>query len=336
MKIMPDAARQLIQDRLVSIGVNSEHAATVAEVSVAADLRGITSHGTKMLPAYVDRVRGGGILPNGEPSASTTVAGVYLVDGAGVFGQVAANWAANLIIDGVRKGELRVASIRNTNHCGMLAYYTEKIAQQGGIAFMACNTNPNVAAFGGTEKVLGTNPFSIAAPCGSESIVIDMATSSVAKGKIYEYDKKGIPIPIDWALDGAGNPTTDAGEALKGALLPFAGHKGYAISLAVEMLAGVVSGAGYSHSVKSLHNNAGDVQDVGIFLMGIPVTAFMSLEEYNERILDLAATIKGSNRSGGDVYLPGELEHRLRLERMRNGIEVDDDIVRLLMTDREE
>jgi L-2-hydroxycarboxylate dehydrogenase (NAD+) len=265
-----------------------------------------------------------------------TAAGVYLVDGGGTFGQVAADWGANLVIEGVREGKLRVASIRNTNHCGMLAYYTEKIAQQGGIAFMACNTNPNVAAFGGTEKVLGTNPFSIAAPCGAESIVIDMATSSVAKGKIYEYDKKGMPIPVDWALDGAGNPTTDAKAALQGALLPFAGHKGYAISLAVEVLAGVVSGAGYSDTVKSLHNNAADVQDVGIFLMGIPITAFMPFEEYNGRILDLAEKIKGSNRSGGSVYLPGELEHRLRLERMRNGIEVDDDIIRLLMTDGEE
>lgn len=336
MKIMPEDARQLIQAKLVSIGVNRESSAIVAEVSVAADLRGVTSHGMKMLPAYLHRVKNGGILPNAAPTSSRRADNVYMVDGGGAFGQVAADFGTNLVIEGVREGELRIVAIRNTNHCGMLAYYTEKIAQNGGIAFMACNTNPNVAAFGGTEKVLGTNPLSIAAPCGSDSIVIDMATSNIAKGKIYEYDQKGMPIPADWALDCIGNPTTDAKEALRGALLPFGGHKGYAISLGVEMLAGILSGAGYSDGVKSLHGNTTDVQDVGIFLMGIPVTVFMAMEEYDRRIVDLAEKIQGSNRRGGIVYLPGQLEHQLRLENSRNGIEVDDDIIALLMTDGKE
>lgn len=322
----------IVKESLRAVGTSKAAAEAVAETTCQAELRGISSHGLQMIPVYVERILEGGIQGNAEPTVSTGGDNIHIVDGNGCCGQLAAKRAMELVIEEVKKNRVSVVGVKNANHCGMLAYYTENISKEYSIAFMCTNTNPNVAAFGGAEKVLGTNPFSVALPWDKESIVIDMATTSIAKGKIYEYAMKGINIPEGYALDKDGKSTTDANEALNGTLLPFGGHKGYALSILVEILAGVITGGGFSKSVFSLHSDISKQQNVGMFLMGIPIEPLMEERVYKERIKEFVSIIKGSKLAVGsnEIYMPGEIEANRREDRLRNGIEVNDDIIEKL------
>ena len=323
---------ELVTSALERAGVPEKNSKIIADVTVMAQMRGVTSHGVQMIPVYLERIRHGGIDPKAEPAAETRGQGLWLVDGNGSFGQLTAHLAAELIEKALKNGELCVVGVRNANHCGMLAYYTQMLARAGGVGFMTSNTNPNTAAFGGAEKVLGTNPFSIAFPTAGEPITIDMATTALAKGKLYEYAEKGVSIPEGVAVDREGYPVTDPKQALSGILLPFAGYKGYAISLAVELLSGVLTGAGYSKQVHSLHQDMDKQQNVGMLLAGIPVCAFMTREEYNARVSDLEAIIKDGKKAAGveRIYFPGELEAQ-KLAKNRTGtMELDDKLVQAL------
>ena len=324
--------KNIIIEVLIKAGVKAEYASILADSCCEADLRGVHSHGIKMLPAYLERIEKGGVVPEAEPELSESAKGIYIVDGKGCFGQIAASCAMNRIIQDVRLGQMSCAVVKNTNHCGMLAYYTEKIAEEFAVGFMTSNTNPNVAAFGGAEKVLGTNPFSIAFPKDDGNIVIDMATTAAAKGKVYEYDKKGEDIPSGWAIDKEGKATTNPKEALEGIMLAFGGHKGYAISLAVEILSGVISNSGYSKNVLSLHNCPEKVQNVGFFMAALPIKAFLDRDLYNERIDDLSNILVNSKKQIGNdrILLPGQMENDKRKLGISMGLEVDEDILNVL------
>jgi len=321
--------KDLIEKALLNNGVSKENAKVVTEVTIEAQLRGVTSHGVKMISIYIERIRKGGLDPITEPVIEKISNSIYLIDGQGTFGQVAGYKAIEIIKEGIKNKEIRFVGIRNTNHCGMLAYYTQAIAYESGIGLMTTNTNPNTAAFGGAEKVLGTNPFSIAFPKKDRPIVIDMATTSMAKGKIYEYIDKDMLLPEGVVVNGDGEIVTDPNEALKGILLPFAGYKGYAISLAVEMLSGLLTGAGYSKNVHSLHAEPGVQQNVGMLLGGIPCDAFISKEEYLNRISDFEAIIKQSKkaRNTAEIFFPGDIENSKKEKNLTDGIFVDDAVI---------
>lgn len=320
---------ELVKNVLWKAGVSEKNSEIIADITIQAQLRGVTSHGVQMIPVYLERIQKGGLDPLGEPVVEETGDGVWVVDGNGAFGQLAAYRAAGLIIENVKKGRPGIVGIRNSNHCGMLAYYTELMTAFGAVGFMTTNTNPNVAAFGGAEKIIGTNPFSIAFPTEDESIVIDMATTSLAKGKLYEYAARGQQLPEGVAVDGDGYPITDPEKALTGVLLPFAGYKGYAISLVVELLSGVLTGSGYSKQVYSLHQAPDRQQNVGMFLAGIPTTLFMPREEYNARVADFMSQVKGSKKAVGTerILFPGELESEKRKKQLAEGIMIDDKLL---------
>mgnify|MGYP005854464311 CR=1 FL=1 len=327
-----DELKNIIITALTNLGVKPQHALIIADTTCEAELRGITSHGTKMLPAYLERITKGGVSTTEEPVTHTTAKGMYVVDGKGCFGQVAAVCGLYHIIEDVKKGQIGCAVVKNTNHCGMLAYFTDKIADEFAIGVMTSNTNPNVAAFGGAEKILGTNPFSISFPKKGGNIVIDMATTAAAKGKIYEYDMKGYNIPEGWALSKEGKATTNPREALEGIMLAFGGHKGYAISLAVEILSGVISNSGYSKNVFSLHNQPDRIQNVGFFMMGIPLQGFMDEESYHDRINDLVHILKSSTRQSwcDRILLLGELENEKKISNLKTGLEIDEAVLTIL------
>lgn len=323
---------ELVKGALLKAGVPKKNSDIITDVTIQAQLRGITSHGVQMIPVYLERIKKGGLDPQAEPVVEKKSDTAWLVDGNGAFGQLAADCAARLIIENAGNGLPGMAGIKNSNHCGMLAYYTEKIADSGAVGFMTTNTNPNVAAFGGAEKILGTNPFSAAFPTEGESIVIDMATTSLAKGKLYEYAARGQKLPEGVAVDKEGYPITDPEKALTGVLLPFAGYKGYAISLMVEMLSGVLTGSGYSRQVYSLHQAQDRQQNVGMFLAGIPAGLFMTRQEYNDRIADFMGQVKGSRKAEGTerILFPGELEAEKRNRQLVEGIAIDEKLVAVM------
>jgi L-2-hydroxycarboxylate dehydrogenase (NAD+) len=324
MRLMPEEILALAEQALIRNDVPQRQAEIVSKATLAAELRGISSHGLQMLPVYIRRVRGGGIIPNVQPEIHKVSDGLYKIDAKGGFGQVAAQAATELMIEQLRYNNPVVVTIHNTNHCGMLAYYTRQVAKHYALGFMAANTNPNVPAFGGAEKVLGTNPFSVAVPWKDDCILIDMATTSIAKGKIYQYEESGKTLPQGCAIDKNGNPTTDPRQAINGMLLPFAGHKGYAISIAVELLAGLVSGAGYSKHTYSLHSAVDKQQNLGVYMQAIPLKPLLDKESYEKRMEDFTSIIKESKKAPGteSIFLPGEMEQEIEKSCLMNGIEV--------------
>jgi len=319
---------------LLKIGVLKEHAEIVVETLLEADLRGVTSHGIRNLPVYIKRIQNGGINVNTVPEVKQMSDNVYIIDGKGGLGQIAAFEGIKILRESAERNKTAVIGVKNSNHCGMLAYYTKRISSGNSIGFMCSNTNPNMAAYGGAEPVLGTNPFSVAVPYRDLNIILDMATSSTAKGKIYEHDLRNEPIPEGWALDTHGNVTTSPEEALKGILLPFGGHKGYSLALMIEILSGVLTGSGFSIQVHSLHRELDKTQNVG-FLMGvIPIKPFMDLAEFTTRMEQMVNIIKNSKKQRGidEILLPGEMEERVYKTNFKKGILVDKGILEQLKT----
>lgn len=333
MRINDQEAFKMVVDALIKNGVKDEDAQIIGEITIEADLRGVSSHGIKMVPTYLERIKSGGIDPKAKIKIDHVNENIYRIDGNGTFGQLAAYKAQQIIELGMTSLTPIYVGIYNTNHCGMLAAYTEKICKSGGIGFMTSNTNPNVAPFGGAEKLLGTNPFSVAFPGLDFNIVVDMATAAVAKGKIYEKSLQGQSIPEGWALTSEGFPTTDPEEALSGILLPFGAHKGFGISIIVELLSGVITGSGFLNQVKSLHNDPGLKQNVGLFMAGLPMDSFIEKSIYFKSLSKFITEIKSIKKAKGfdQIFLPGEIEAERKKENLKNGIHVEEDILNLLM-----
>lgn len=322
--------RRMVADVLAKLGVDTGHAAVVADVLVAADLRGIESHGVARLPIYCKRIKAGAINTRPSIRVLNETPTTAIVDADNGLGHVAAKTAMELCIRKARENGVAMVGVRNSNHFGIGAYYAMMAAQHGMIGFAATNASPLMAPFGGSSAMLGTNPFSVAIPAGKElPVVLDMATSLVARGKIEVCLREGKKIPLDWALDRNGKPTDDPAEALKGTLLPLGGHKGYGLAMVVDLLSGLLTGAAYLDAVGSLFGNLSKPQNVGHLLMAVDVERFMPRQEFESRIDEYIRSVKASPRAQGvaEIFIPGEIEFRATRERLARGIPLKDEVV---------
>ncbi|MGB9866795.1 MAG: Ldh family oxidoreductase [Bacillota bacterium] len=322
--------KRMVVDVLTKLGVGWEHASTVADVLVSADLRGVDSHGVARLPIYCRRIKAGAI--NTKPSIRVVneTPATAVVDGDNGFGHVAGKFAMDLCIRKAREHSVAVVGVRNSNHFGIGAYYAMMALAHNMIGFAATNASPLMAPFGGSTAMLGTNPFCLAVPAGKElPLVLDMATSQVARGKIEMCLREGKKIPLDWALDQSGKPTDDPAEALKGTLLPLGGHKGYGLSMAVDLLCGLMVGAAYLNHVGSLFGNLSRPQNVGHLFMALDVSNFMPVEEFETKMDEYLRAVKASPRAQGvtEIFVPGEIEFRATRERLARGIPIKDEVI---------
>jgi LDH2 family malate/lactate/ureidoglycolate dehydrogenase len=206
-------------------------------------------------------------------------------------------------------------------------YYTRMGAEQGCVMLLATNGGPAMAPWGGRKKIVGTNPWSVAAPAGSyPPLLVDMANTGVARGKIYLARQRREPIPLGWAINAAGEPTTDPQEAINGIILPMAEHKGYAIATMVDMLAGVLTGSGFLSAVHSPYKTA-ERSDCGHFLIAVNIEAFQPLAEFNARMEQFIGEIKAVPPAQGftEVFYPGEREARSDAENRRKGLQLPED-----------
>jgi len=309
---------------LEKVGVPPEQARIIAEVTVEADLRGIGSHGVLRLPAYVHRVQAGLMAADTRLKVVRERGATVLLDAQGGFGQVAGVYAMNQAIERARQHGVGFVAVRNANHFGIAAYYTMMALPHRMIGIAATNAAPSMAAWGGTTPVLGTNPISVAIPTGQDvDIVLDMASSVVARGKIRAAATKGERIPIGWALDAGGRPTEDPQAALKGTLLPIGGPKGYGLALVVDVLAGVLTGSDYSVYLASLHDLSRRAS-VGFVMQAVDVTAFSDWAEYTKDIASLIDVVRNSPRAPGveRIFLPGEIEWLRRQQYWQSGVPV--------------
>jgi LDH2 family malate/lactate/ureidoglycolate dehydrogenase len=217
--------------------------------------------------------------------------------------------------------------MRNSNHFGTLLYYTLMAAREGCIGFLSTNASPAMAPWGGRKKALGNNPWSWACPAGKHApMVLDISNTGVARGKIFLAKQKGIKIPLGWAINSDGKATSDPLEAIEGLILPMAEHKGYAISLIMDMLSGVLTGSGFATDVAGPYQ-AKDRSMSGHFMIVIDIKNIQPLEIFNSRMEELISRMKNVSLADGyeEIFYPGEIEARNELENCKNGLQLPDD-----------
>jgi ureidoglycolate dehydrogenase (NAD+) len=318
--VAAETARRWATDLLQAAGLRKEAGWVVAEALVDADLKGIHSHGLIRLPVYARRIRARLVNPDPHPRVAIQHGALAKVDGDQGPGQVASAFATELTVRLACEHGVAVTLVRRSTHFGAAGFYAERVALQGLVGIVASNAEPDVVPYGGAEPRLGTNPLAFAAPAPSGPIVLDMATSQAAMGKILARRATGEPLPDGWAVDSQGRPTNDPAAAR--AAVPLGGPKGYGLALMIEVLAGVASGAGVTGGIGRMYDDWTRSQNVGHFFLALDPGRAIGTERFLQRMAMLAAEMTGTPPVAGfdEVCLPGELERRLRERRLREGL----------------
>jgi LDH2 family malate/lactate/ureidoglycolate dehydrogenase len=319
--IAPGELRAVAAGVLTAVGVPGDDAALVADSLVQADLWGHQSHGLLRLPWYVARLRSGAMQARTAPAVLSDTGPLVLLDGRDGIGQVLTEHARRLAVARAREHGVGVVGVRNSNHFGTAMYFTRRAAQDGCVAVLTTNASPAMAPWGGREKVLGTNPWSIAAPGADGRVVaVDVANTAVARGKIYLAKNRGEPIPDTWATGPDGAPTTDPAQGVLGVILPMAGHKGYAISFLMDVLSGALTGSGVGTGVHGPYEPEARSRAGHLFLALDPA-AFGDEADYRARVEQLVAEVKGATLAPGfdEVFYPGEVEDRAEAAALAAG-----------------
>ncbi|NUT24893.1 MAG: Ldh family oxidoreductase [Streptomyces sp.] len=308
-------------------GVPAEDARLLADTLVTAELWGHPSHGMLRLPWYLDRLASGATAAVATPSTVSDNGSVLVVDGHDGLGQVLTGHAVAQGVERAHRHGISAVAVRNSGHFGTAAYFTRRAAEQGCVALLATNASPAMAPWGGREKRIGTNPWSIAAPGGRYgTVVMDIANTAVARGKIHHAKERGEPIPEGWAADADGVPTTDPARAIEGLILPMAGHKGYAMSFMFDVLAGVLTGSAFGSSVVGPYRPTGR-SGVGHLLICVDIAAMTEPAEFETRMEALIEETKSVPTAPGtaEVFVPGEPEARTAQRLRTEGITLADD-----------
>ena len=320
------------------LDVPIEDAEIVADNLVTADLRGISSHGVARLRRYVKGLQNGVMLARPEVKVLHQTPATALVDGGDGLGQPVSRRSMRMAIAKAQQVGAGFVTVRNSNHYGIAGYYAMMALEHDMIGFSMTNSAVLVVPTFGRNAMLGTNPISVAAPAGQERpFVLDMATSTVPRGKLEVYNRMEKPLPLGWATDETGEPTTDAASVLDnflklagGGLLPlggagelFSGYKGYGMALMVDILAGVLPGAGYANNIYLKdEQNKPKPANVGHFFGALRVDAFRPAAEFKANMDDIIVRLKNTPKALNQerIYIHGEKEFELAEERQRNGV----------------
>lgn len=319
--------KKIISVLLQSAGATRLEASIVSSHSVKANLAGHDSHGIIQIPTYIDRIKQGHLVPKAQFEIKRESPSSTVVDGHWGFGYVVSEKTMELTIEKAKNNSVAAATVFRQGHVGRVADYPIMAAKAGMIGMMTADSGRSakqVAPFGGREARLGTNPISVAIPSNLEGpLFVDMATSAVAAGKINLAIARKQMIPEGWLIDKDGQHTTDPTEFSQGGvILPLGGtegHKGYGLSVIVEILSGLLTGLGFGVEPSGRHND-------GCFMAVFNVEAFRPLEEFKQEVTELALYLKNTPTSQGntEVYYPGELEHIRTKKLLKNGILVED------------
>ena len=326
------------------IGVSEADAKIVADNLVASDLRGIPSHGVARLKRYVDGIKEGIILPNVKPKILKETPVTVAISAENGLGQPAGYFAMNLAIDKAKKSGLGFATVRNSNHYGIAGYYALMALKHDLIGISMTNSEPLVVPTFSKDMIIGTNPISIAVPAGKErSYVLDMATSVVPRGKFEVYLRNEKEVPLGWAVDQEGLPTTDTKLVIDnmtktagGGILPLggegelhSGHKGYGLSLLVDILSGILAGSDFGPYVKSKKRGTKTFINVGHFFGAIKIENFIELDKFKSTMDEMIQTMKSSQKAKGQnrVYIHGEKEFEKSEEYKKNGVPLGEKVV---------
>jgi LDH2 family malate/lactate/ureidoglycolate dehydrogenase len=317
-----DAVRDFTQRLLTAHGVPGDDAGIVSECLVKADLRGVDTHGAVRLPIYLSRLRRGLINPRPrlEPKRVTPIAA--LLDGQNGFGFVAGTRAMREAIAMAQGFGIGMVAVKHSTHFGMAASYVLEALTAGLIGMVFSNASRAMPPWGGREALLGTSPLAVGAPAGEEpAFLLDMSPAVAARGKIRRALKRGETIPPGYALDAEGRPTTDPARALQGVVLPIGGPKGSGLSMLMDILGGVITGAAFGGDVGDQYKDD-RFQNVGHLCLAMRPDLFVSGAEYRARMEALIARVRAGPTAEGftEILIAGEPELRHETERTRRGI----------------
>jgi LDH2 family malate/lactate/ureidoglycolate dehydrogenase len=332
VRVTADQLMKVGLELLQTTGTGLREARLVAENLVAAEMRGMPTHGVNLIPTILERIAAGQMEVPTELKVIADQQAVVHIDGGNGFGQTAAVEGMRRCIEKARQFGVGFSLIRNTNNVGLLALYSLIAARQGLIGICACNGAASMAPWGGAEPFFGTNPFSIAAPGGAgDPVVLDMSTTVVARGKIRRAARLKERIPLGWALDAAGVPTSDPEAAIQGTLVPVGEHKGYGMAFFIDLICGLLSGSSYGRAVRTFHQPEGPT-GVGVMVMAAEIERFMPFDRFSKLVDEHIRTIRASTRAQGRerIYLPGEIEAEREQQSRHEGIEIDQPVAKAL------
>ena len=316
--------REFIGAAFRSLAMPDDDAAAVAALMAEADLQGSDGHGVIRLPHYARRIRAGGLNLHPDIRVLKERPGMALIDGDNGMGHLVMTRAADLAIDKARGAGAAWVGTRMSNHAGPASLYARKPLAHDmlGLYFAVGNAN-HLPPWGGLDMLLSTNPIAVAIPSGKHApIVLDMATTVAAYGKVKARAQRGEAMPEGWMIDREGKPLTDPRRADEGFLLPIGGYKGYGLALVVGLLAGTLNGAAMGKDVIDFNHDDTSVTNTGQAIVAIDIAAFGDLDAFKERVDALIADLHGSHRMPNveRIWLPGEQSNAKRIEYARDGI----------------
>jgi LDH2 family malate/lactate/ureidoglycolate dehydrogenase len=312
------------------LGMPEQDARVAADSLIRADLEDAGSHGISRLGIYAKRLGEGRIAA--RPAIGIEPHGSILhVDGGNGLGQVVSMRALQAAMELAGETGIVGAFVRGSNHFGTAAYYCQHACDNGMALIAMTNSPPGIPPWGGRKAFFGTNPLAFGFPIrpGQPPVIVDMSSSVAARGKIILADKQGEPIPTGWAIDENGAPTTDPAAALRGAVLPLGGAKGYALALAIEAMVSLLSQAAFGPHVRNLYKENENAANVGHCFLVLNIGKWLNYEEYAERMEHFLAEIRAVPLAEGaeSILIPGERRERIYNERMVRGISLSPEVI---------
>ncbi len=321
-RVAIERLRGRAEKRLCGAGVSPQQAAVLVDHMLTADLWGRGSHGLSI--RFEPTLRHATEGPGEQPCEVVQDGGHHVVlDANNGFGYVAGRRSADMLVERAHQHGVASVVVRNSIHTGMMGYYADRLAREDVVSMVTADCLPLMAPHGGTQRLLGTNPLCFGFPADDHPILIDMATSAVSYGEVTEKDRAGEELPEGVALDENGHPTLDPSEARDGALLPFDGHRGGALAIAVQLLSGALTGADPIPE---------DGTGYGLFMIGLQKGVFAGEAGYEGAVREFVGRYNAvPARSGEEVRLPGTKRYRIQRENLEDGtVSISDDLAETL------
>lgn len=323
-RVSAPALKAFIARAFVAAGIPENDAAVLGELITEADLRGSDTHGVFRMPAYCKRIKAGGVNVRPDIRIVAERASTALVDGDNGMGHLVMKRAAEIAIAKAKESGVGWVGARMSNHAGPAALYTMMPLAHDMIGlYFAVGSNNHLPPWGGAESLLGTNPIAVAVPGLEEPpVVMDMAPTVSAYGKVRLKASRGEPMPVGWMIDKQGKPLTDPKRADEGHLLPIGDYKGYALSLIIGLLAGALNRAAIGRDIFDFNKELGRATNTGQSVVALSIDAFVPATEFKRSVDAMVRTLRASPRLPGveRIWLPGEQSHVKRLDRMKSGI----------------
>ena len=333
-KVSSNKLRIFINQCLVSCSFSIEDASIIADLMTEADLSGADGHGIFRLSQYIKRIKSGGINIKPDINIDKESESTALVNGDNGMGHIIMNFASSLAIEKASKTGIGWVGVKNSNHAGPASLYAKMPLKRDMIGiYIAVGSANHLPPWGGVDMLLSTNPIAVAVPSMNEKpIILDMATTVTAYGKIKTAAQKNEKIPEGWMVDKLGNSITDPNKSSEGFLLPIGDYKGYGLALIFGILAGTLNGAAFGKDVIDFNSDFITPTNTGQLIIALSIERFSSLEVFKQSIDKVIKSMKSSEKlpEAEEIRVPGEGSERIRKERQVNGIPIDSKLIEKL------